>query len=131
MFLPENFPSSVSDDYISYQIWDTIQAFCSSISGALAARAIFESIGVGDESATVYGATFTWLIKDGTGMTGRILFAWYQGSFLDSNSKMWRLYADILNDFSFLVDLITPLVDKAFTIYFLSFAGLLRVSDYY
>ena len=131
MFLPENFPSSVSDDYISYQILDTIQAFCSSISGALAARAIFESIGVGDESATVYGATFTWLIKDGTGMTGRILFAWYQGSFLDSNSKMWRLYADILNDFSFLVDLITPLVDKAYTIYFLSFAGLLRVSDYY
>lgn len=61
-------------------------------------------------------------------MTGRILFAWYQGSFLDSNSKMWRLYADILNDFSFFVDLMTPMVDKAFTIYFLSFAGLLRVS---
>ena len=80
--MPENFPYSVSHDYISYQIWDTLQvklliqvfnkcysclinikAFCSSISGALAAKAMFESIGVGDEKATAYGATLTWLIK--------------------------------------------------------------------
>ena len=40
-----------------------MKAFCSSISGALAARAMFESIGVGDENATAYGATLTWLIK--------------------------------------------------------------------
>lgn len=33
------------------------------MSGALAARAMFETIGVGDEQATVYGATLTWLIK--------------------------------------------------------------------
>jgi hypothetical protein len=39
------------------------KAFCSSISGALAAKAIFESVGVGDEKATAYGATLTWLIK--------------------------------------------------------------------
>jgi hypothetical protein len=39
------------------------KAFCSSISGALAARAMFESIGVGDENATAYGATLTWIIK--------------------------------------------------------------------
>ena len=61
--MPEGYPNSVSDDYVPYQIWDTVQAFCSSISGALAARAMFESIGVGDENATAYGATLTWLIK--------------------------------------------------------------------
>jgi hypothetical protein len=127
VFLPEGYPSSVSDDYMSYQVWDTLQAFCSSVSGALAARAMFESIGVGDEASTVYGATLTWLIRDGTGMLGRILFAYYQGSALDSNSKMWRLYADILNDFSFMVDLATPLFAKTYSIYFISFSGLLRV----
>ncbi|RMZ94594.1 hypothetical protein BpHYR1_036278 [Brachionus plicatilis] len=126
IFLPEGYPNSVSEDYVSYQIWDTIQAFCSSISGALAAKAIFESIGVGDQTATAYGATITWLIKDGTGMAGRIIFAWYQGSSLDSNSKMWRLYADILNDFSFFVDLVTPYFAKSYSIYFISFSGLLR-----
>ena len=60
-------------------------------------------------------------------MVGRIVFAWYQGSMLDSNSKMWRLYADILNDFSFLVDLLTPFAPKLYSIYCISFAGLLRV----
>lgn len=67
-------------------------------------------------------------IKDGTGMIGRILFAWYQGSSLDSNSKMWRLYADILNDFSFFVDLVTPYFAKSYSIYIISFSGLLRVN---
>jgi hypothetical protein len=110
-----------------YQIWDTVQAFCSSISGALAATAVFESIGVGDETATIYGATTTWLIKDGTGMIGKILFVWYQGSMLDSNSKMWRLYADILNDCSFFVDLLSPYCLPSHRIYAVSFAGLLRV----
>lgn len=33
IFLPHGFPDSVSDDYLTYQIWDTIQAFCSTISG--------------------------------------------------------------------------------------------------
>lgn len=33
IFLPHGFPDSVSEDYVNYQIWDTIQAFCSTISG--------------------------------------------------------------------------------------------------
>lgn len=33
IFLPHGFPDSVSEDYVTYQIWDTIQAFCSTISG--------------------------------------------------------------------------------------------------
>ena len=42
VFLPEGYPDSVSDDYLSYQIWDTIQAFASSISGSLATQAVLE-----------------------------------------------------------------------------------------
>ena len=37
-FLPEGYPDSVSDDYLTYQIWDTVQAFASSISGSLATQ---------------------------------------------------------------------------------------------
>ena len=32
-FLPQGYPDSVSVDYLQYQIWDTAQAFCSSITG--------------------------------------------------------------------------------------------------
>lgn len=33
LFLPQGYPDSVSSDYIHYQFWDTIQAFCSTING--------------------------------------------------------------------------------------------------
>lgn len=33
IFLPHGYPDSVSRDYIRYQIWDTVQAFCSTITG--------------------------------------------------------------------------------------------------
>lgn len=26
-FLPQGYPSSVSDDYLAYQIWDTVQVY--------------------------------------------------------------------------------------------------------
>jgi len=40
-FLPQGYPDSVSEDYLIYQIWDTVQAFASSISGSLATQMNF------------------------------------------------------------------------------------------
>ena len=50
VFLPEGYPDSVSDDYLSYQFWDTVQAFASSISGSLATQAVLEVFLVVQES---------------------------------------------------------------------------------
>ena len=63
VFLPQGFPDSVSSDYVPYQLWDTLQAFCSSITGALAMKAVLGGYGVGDESKTVLAAAITWLLK--------------------------------------------------------------------
>ena len=79
-------------------------------------------MGVGDDTATVAAATTTHILRDATGMIGRIVFAWYQGSDLDNNAKQWRLVADILNDFAMMVELISP----AFPTYFLLMG---RLSD--
>ena len=109
--MPRGYPDSVSGDYLAYQCWDTMQvgqhiqlcaplfnhspcpqAFCSSITGALATLAILKGVGVGDSDATPLAAALTWMLKgegyipdimsyhvmvaDGTGMLGRILFGW-------------------------------------------------------
>lgn len=129
VFLPQGYPDSVSNDYLQYQFWDTVQvrwialetvtldietlscslffqAFSSSLSGTLATQASLRGVGVGNQEATVAAATMTWLLKgdpskytlnvcctsvargvckvlfspaDGTGMCGRILFAWRKG----------------------------------------------------
>lgn len=105
VFLPAGYPDSVSSDYASYQIWDTIQAFCSTISGTLTTHAILRGIGVGNESATALSATATWVLKEGAGHCGRIVFAWARGTQLDLDSKKWRLRADVLNDVAMFVEI--------------------------
>ncbi|CAH8509964.1 unnamed protein product [Schistosoma turkestanicum] len=113
-FLPVGYPFSVSDDYLEYQIWDTIQAFASSITGTLASQAVLIGVGVGNSSATVLSASLTWMFKDGSGMIGRILFAGYHGSKLDCDCKFWRFIADILNDCALFLELISPLCQYLF-----------------
>ncbi|KAI1727437.1 vitamin b6 photo-protection and homoeostasis domain-containing protein [Ditylenchus destructor] len=108
VFLPQGYPHTVTADYVEYQIWDTAQAFASSLTGSLATSAVLKGVGVGSESASVLAASITWLLKDGTGMVGRIIFAWAKGTRLDSECKKWRLVADVLNDIAFFVDLLAP-----------------------
>ncbi|KAM9457865.1 RUS family member 1 [Clarias gariepinus] len=116
VFLPQGYPESVSEDYVQYQIWDTLQAFSSSLSGTLATQASLKGVGVGNQEATVAAATVTWLLRDGTGMLGRILFAWFKGSKLDSEAKKWRLFADILNDVAMLMEITAPHFPPFFTL---------------
>lgn len=120
IFLPKGYPDSVSEDYATYQLWDTIQAFCSTICGkskvtfwlgikitfqyftlkpgTLCTHAILKGLGVGNENINAYSATVTWILKEGSGHLGRIFFSWWKGAQLDIDSKKWRLRADFLND---------------------------------
>lgn len=84
LFLPQGYPDSVSEDYIHYQLWDTIQAFCSTINGkfskkrifiqnmnfkhktlafvgTLSTHAILKGVGVGSDAANPLSATITWV----------------------------------------------------------------------
>ncbi|XP_022201036.1 RUS family member 1 [Nilaparvata lugens] len=105
VFLPQGYPDSVSKDYMNYQIWDSAQAFCSTLSGTLATQSIMKGVGVGSSTATPLSAAVTWILKDGTGMVGRILFAWWKGTSLDCDCKKWRLFADVLNDLALSVEM--------------------------
>lgn len=79
VFLPYGYPDSVSNDYLEYQIWDTVQAFCSTITGTFTTQAILKGVGVGNADAAPLAAAITWIMKDGTGMIGRIVFASWKG----------------------------------------------------
>lgn len=108
VFLPQGYPESVSNDYSSYQLWDTVQAFCSSLNGTLTTQAIMKGVGVGNEAATPLAAAVTWILKDGAGNVGRIIFAWWKGTSLDADCKKWRLCADVLNDIAMFLELLLP-----------------------
>ncbi|XP_071715553.1 protein root UVB sensitive 3 isoform X2 [Rutidosis leptorrhynchoides] len=113
-FVPEGFPSSVIPDYMPFQTWDLLQGLSTYIRTMLSTQALLSAIGVGEKSATVIGATFQWFLRDLTGMLGGVVFTFHQGSNLDSNAKMWRLVADLMNDLGMLMDLVSPLFPSEF-----------------
>lgn len=114
VFLPQGFPESVSPDYLQYQFWDSVQAYCSSIAGALSLQSTLVGLGVGEGSATPLAATLSWLLKDGTGMVSSIAFAYWKGSQLDCNSKQWRLFADFTNNVNLALHLLGPFLPVPF-----------------
>ncbi|CAL1276988.1 unnamed protein product [Larinioides sclopetarius] len=124
-FLPHGYPDSVSKDYVQYQIWDSVQAFASSITGSICTHAVLKGVGVGDENASAIAATVTWLLKDGVSMIGRIGFAWLQGTNLDSDCKKWRLFADGLNDIAMFIDLASVHFQKHF-MFMICASGLMK-----
>uniref|UniRef100_UPI00358EFB0B RUS family member 1 isoform X3 n=1 Tax=Myxine glutinosa TaxID=7769 RepID=UPI00358EFB0B len=128
IFLPQGYPDSVSPDYIQYQAWDTLQAFCSGVSGSLALQGVLKGAGVGDSSASIAATTATWLLRDGVGMLGRIGFAWMKGSVLDCDAKKWRLAADVTNDFAIALEATIPLISTvpALSIVLFCFASLAK-----
>jgi len=69
VFLPSGYPNSVTPDYTYYQIFDSLQAFCSSIAGLLSARAVLEGFGVGDENAS---SNYAMILKIAQDVTGRL-----------------------------------------------------------
>ena len=111
---------------MAYQKYDTLQAFASTITGCLATHSVLKGIGVGDQESTALSATITWILKDGAGHFGRILFAYWKGSDLDIDSKKWRLRADILNDLAMTTELFLLPYYPKYSTYILCFTTMMK-----
>ncbi|KUI61959.1 hypothetical protein VP1G_09100 [Cytospora mali] len=107
-FLPAGFPHTVTDDYLAYQTFDSLQAFSSSITNLLANRAILEGLGVGNASQTPTTALLLQIIQDTFSRLATILFAHRMGQAIEPECKYYRFLADIFNDCSQFLDLLLP-----------------------
>lgn len=128
IFLPTGYPYSVKSDYIYYQIYDSLQAFSSSIASLFANRAVLSAVGVGDDKATSTSALFMKIIQDTVGRMGTVVFAWKFGSTLEPECKKFRFAADLVNDAAMLFECFSPWFpfSKPLTISMLCMSGLLK-----
>ncbi|KAF2117712.1 vitamin B6 photo-protection and homoeostasis-domain-containing protein [Lophiotrema nucula] len=126
VFLPAGYPSSVTEDYIHYQIYDSLQAFSSSIAGLISSRAVLEGVGVGDASASPTAALLLSVLQESMGRIVTILFAHRLGTALEPECKMYRFAADIFNDTSMILDCLSPAFPKGIRVLVLSFSSVLR-----
>lgn len=128
IFLPTGFPHSVTSDYLGYQWYDSVQAFCSSIASLFANRAVLSAVGVGDKDATSTSALFMKITQETIGRLGTILFAWKLGSALEPECKKYRYLADLVNDSAIVLDCLSPIMpaEKSTKVILLCMSGLLR-----
>ncbi|KAF2142402.1 uncharacterized protein K452DRAFT_270038 [Aplosporella prunicola CBS 121167] len=126
VFLPAGYPQSVTEDYLEYQIYDSLQAFSSSIAGLLSSRAVLEGVGVGDASASPTAALLLNVLQESMGRIVTILFAHKLGTSLEPECKMYRLAADVFNDTAMLLDCVSPVFPRPARVLVLSFASVLR-----
>ena len=89
-------------------MWDTLQAFCSTVTGMLASKAVLTGMGVGNEEATVSAALWQAVVRRNIGKVARIVFVTFKGADLDDNAKSWRIVADVLNDAALAIELVSP-----------------------
>ncbi|KAF1355257.1 vitamin B6 photo-protection and homoeostasis-domain-containing protein [Delphinella strobiligena] len=123
VFLPTGFPHSVSKDYLEYQIYDSLQAFSSSIAGLLASRAVLEGV-ITDASPTA--ALLLTILQESMGRIATILFAHRLGKSLEPECKMFRLLADIFNDIAMIFDCLSPAFPRPARVLILSCSSILR-----
>ncbi|KAJ5162918.1 uncharacterized protein N7500_004748 [Penicillium coprophilum] len=127
VFLPSGYPQSVSDDYLPYQIFDSLQAFCSSIAGLLSSRAVLQGVGVGNANASPTSALLLHILQDISGRIATICFAHRIGTALEPECKTYRLAADVFNDIAMILDCLSPGVPAGPPrVIVLSTAGVLR-----
>ena len=108
IFLPAGYPHSVRPDYLRFQCFDTLQAACSYLRSILTTSAILRGAGVGEESASPMAAAITWVLRDGVGMFGSLVFSYAVGAQFDVSVKEWRLFADLINDVGLTLDMCAP-----------------------
>ena len=80
------------------------------------------AIGVGSGSMPL-AATLNWIIKDGLGQFGGIIFASFVNNHFDADPKRWRMISGLSMDTSSLLELMTPLAPA----YFLPIAAVANV----
>jgi Vitamin B6 photo-protection and homoeostasis len=90
-------------------VYDSIQGFCSYLRNIVCTAALFEVMGVGDTNSTAWNATIVWAIRDGTGLLGGLWYTYCISPYLDAYVKEFRLFADIINDLGFTLDMLLPL----------------------
>lgn len=106
LMLPEGFPHSVTSDYLDYTLWRGVQGVASQISGVLATQALLYAVGLG-KGAIPTAAAVNWVLKDGIGYLSKILLSKY-GRHFDVHPKGWRLFADLLENAAYGLEILTP-----------------------
>ncbi|KMT07872.1 hypothetical protein BVRB_6g145690 [Beta vulgaris subsp. vulgaris] len=111
--VPEGFPDSVSPSYVPYMTWRALKHFFGGAMGVFTTQTLLTSVGVSRNRATPGAVAINWILKDGAGRVGKMLFA-RQGKKFDYDLKQLRFAGDLLMELGAGVELATAVMPNLF-----------------
>ncbi|GIL71507.1 hypothetical protein Vretimale_2630 [Volvox reticuliferus] len=111
--LPNGFPDSVGPQYAPYMAWRGVQYFFGGAISVFTTQSLLGALGVAGRFQGEAAAAINWVIKDGAGRLGRLLFARW-GRELDCELKQFRLAGDLLMEAGAALELATIYAPPAF-----------------
>lgn len=111
--VPEGFPHTVSPSYVPYMTWRALKHFFGGAMGVFTTQTLLNSVGVSRNRATPGAVAINWILKDGAGRIGKMLFA-RQGKKFDYELKQLRFAGDLLMELGAGVELATAAVPHLF-----------------
>ncbi|CAI9765280.1 unnamed protein product [Fraxinus pennsylvanica] len=111
--VPEGFPDSVTPAYVPYMTWRALKHFFGGAMGVFTTQTLLNSVGVSRNQAAPGAVALNWILKDGAGRVGKMLFA-RQGKKFDYDLKQLRIAGDLLMELGAGVELATAAVPHLF-----------------
>ncbi|XP_006654414.2 protein root UVB sensitive 6-like [Oryza brachyantha] len=111
--VPEGFPDSVTPSYVPYMSWRALKHFFGGAMGVFTTRTLLNSLGVAQSRATSGAVAINWILKDGAGRVGKMIFA-RQGKKFDYDLKQLRFSGDLLMELGAGIELATAAFPQLF-----------------
>jgi hypothetical protein len=114
-FLPAQFPHSVSQGYSRFSLLAFSASAAGSAAMVLSTQTLLLAVGVigsGTQNASIMAGALNWVLKDGIGQLGGVIFASRMGHTkrFDSDPKRWRMLAALCLDGASLLEILSPLI---------------------
>ncbi|CAE7369981.1 RUS1 [Symbiodinium pilosum] len=93
VFMPVDFPSSVTESYLTFIQYTACQLLCSHMSKIIATQAMLLALGVGGPETIPMAAVTAWVLKDGIGHLLAIVVGTLINRRFDSDPKRFRFQA--------------------------------------
>ena len=114
-------------EYLKFQFFNCLQDACSYLRNIMSMSAVLKGMGVGSVETTATAATVLWVLRDGAGMLGSLLFASFASVKFGQNAKQWRLFADAINNLGITLEVLAPMFSsKAIFLAVLSLASICK-----
>jgi len=75
----------------------------------LSTEALLFGLGLGKTSTKATAAATNWVLKDGLGYIGKVIYGYAAGKQFDHDPKSWRIASDLVEDLGGMLELLTPL----------------------